>query len=179
MDTLKEKQLTLRASRRPVEYNYTNADIHHQNTTPHDGYQFEYPVNWAGDPSTHKVIGIRRINYKPTSVSIAFRLDVYKTEDEKINCDVIEVFTDQNSFEECITRITTVINETLAAENTNIRCITTYNKEQGTFKLNFDDGDHYRYLDLVFPMGQDVYYDPDNPQHFNTRAFYKKEFLKL
>jgi hypothetical protein len=28
-------------------------------------------------------------------------------------------------------------------------------------------------------MGQDVYYDPDNHAHFNTRAFYKKEFLKL
>ena len=101
---LKEKQLTLRASRRPVEYNYTNADIHHTDTNPHDGYQFEYPVNWAGDPSTHKVIGIRRINYKPTSVNIAVRFTVYIEEGTKIDCDVVEVFTDQNSFEECVCR---------------------------------------------------------------------------
>ena len=56
MDVLKEKQYTLRATKRPVEYNYTNADIHHQTTTPSDGYQFEYPVNWTADQSTNKVM---------------------------------------------------------------------------------------------------------------------------
>ena len=59
---LKEKQFTIRASRRPVEYNYTNEDIHKQNS--YDGYRFEYPVNWAADQSKNKVIGIRRISYK-------------------------------------------------------------------------------------------------------------------
>ena len=108
MERLKEKQLTLRASRRPVEYNYTNADIHHVNTTPHDGYQFEYPVNWAGDPSTNKVIGIRRINYKPTSVEIGVQFAVENPDDDEhpFICDVVEVFTDQNTFEECIAKIT-------------------------------------------------------------------------
>ena len=61
MDRLKEKQLTNRASRRPIEFNYTNADIHHIDTEPHIGYQFEYPIHWTGDQSTQKVIGIRRI----------------------------------------------------------------------------------------------------------------------
>jgi hypothetical protein len=28
-------------------------------------------------------------------------------------------------------------------------------------------------------MGQDSGYDPNVPEHFNSRAFYKKEFLKL
>ena len=111
METLKEKQLTLRASRRPVEYNYTNADIHHINPTPHDGYQFEYPVNWAGDPSANKVIGIRRINYKPASVNIAVRFRVQKNESEIIECDIVEVFTSENTFEECITKITTELND--------------------------------------------------------------------
>ena len=179
MDTLKEKQLTLRASRRPVEYNYTNADIHHTDTNPHDGYQFEYPVNWAGDPSTHKVIGIRRINYKPTSVNIAVRFDVYKSGSEKIECNVVEVFTDQNTFEECITRITTVINEKLIQENSDVRCITNYEKEQGTFELTFETRTVFKYFDLIFPMGTDIAYQPTNPSHFDTRAYFKKEFLKL
>ena len=59
MDILKEKQLTLRASRRPVEYNYTNADIHHSNTSPDQGYQFPYPVKWASDPSTQKLVYVK------------------------------------------------------------------------------------------------------------------------
>ena len=76
MDMLKERQLTSRASRRPVEYNYTNEDINHKNTDPHDGYQFEYPLNWTADQSTNKVIGIRRINYRPTSIETAFNITV-------------------------------------------------------------------------------------------------------
>ena len=179
MESLKEKQLTLRASKRPVEYNYTNADIHHVNTTPHDGYQFEYPVNWAGDPSTNKVIGIRRISYKPTSVNIAVRFDVHKSSSEKIECNVVEVFTDENTFEECITRITTVINDTLIKENSDIRCITTYDKEQGTFELNFDTGTTFKNFDIVFPMGSDIAYDPTNPEDYNTRAFYKKRVFEI
>ena len=83
---LKEKQLTQRATKRPVEYNYTNADIHHQDTTPADGYQFEYPVNWTADQSTNKVIGIRRINYKPTSIDIVFSITV---EDIKTNLSYV------------------------------------------------------------------------------------------
>ena len=179
MESLKEKQLTLRASRRPVEYNYTNADIHHSNTTPHDGYQFEYPVNWAGDPSKNKVIGIRRISYKPTSVNIAVRFDVYKSSSEKIECNVVEVFTDENTFEECITRITTVINDTLIKANSNIRCITTYDKEQGTFELSFDTGTTLKTFDVVFPMGSDIAYNPADPDDYNTRAFYKKRVFEI
>ena len=182
MDTLKEKQLTLRASRRPVEYNYTNADIHHTDTNPHDGYQFEYPVNWAGDPSTHKVIGIRRINYKPTSVEIGVRFVVANPDDEDnpFECNVVEVFTDQNSFEECIARITTAINDTLASKNTNVRCITTYNKDTGDFKLRFDDGQEWRTFLLIFPLGNDQAYDGtdesfNNPDHVH----YKKNFAYL
>ena len=182
MESLKEKQLTLRASRRPVEYNYTNADIHHENTTPHDGYQFEYPVNWAGDPSTHKVIGIRRINYKPTSVDIGIRFAVQNPSDEDhpFIIDVVEVFTDQNTFEECIASITTLINDSLASKDTNIICITTYNKETGDFKLRFDDGQVWSDFILRFPLGNDQAYDQseesfNNPNHVH----YKKIFLYL
>ena len=182
MERLKEKQLTLRASRRPVEYNYTNADIHHANTTPHDGYQFEYPVNWAGDPSTNKVIGIRRINYKPTSVEIGIRFAIENPEDEDnpFVCDVVEVFTDQNTFEECIAKITTVINDTLTSKNTDIRCITTYNKETGDFKLRFDDGTDWHAFLLLFPLGNDHAYDKGEAK-FNNPDYvhYKKNFLYL
>ena len=104
MNGLKERQLTTRASRRPIEYNYTNADIHHDDAEPHRGYQFEYPVNWTGDQSTQKVIGIRRISYKPTSIDLALAIKVECDEGEKI-VNLVLVFTDQNTFEECINRI--------------------------------------------------------------------------
>ena len=102
MDTLKERQLTVRASRRPVEYNYTNADIHHVDTEPHTGYQFEYPLKWSGDQSTNKVIGIRRISYKPTSIDLAVTFIVDIGAQDELELTVVLVFTDQNTFEECI-----------------------------------------------------------------------------
>ena len=105
MDMLREKQLTVRATKRPVEYNYTNADIHHHETEPCDGYQLEYPVNWTGDPSTNKVIGIRRIDYKPTSLDIAVRFSIIGS-DSEVPIDINMVFTDQNTFEECISKRT-------------------------------------------------------------------------
>lgn len=182
MERLKEKQLTLRASRRPVEYNYTNADIHHVNTTPHDGYQFEYPVNWAGDPSTNKVIGIRRINYKPTSVEIGVQFAVENPDDDEhpFICDVVEVFTDQNTFEECIAKITTVVNDTLSSKGTKIRCITTYNKETGDFNLRFDDGKDWHDFLVLFPLGKDNEYDKSEAK-FNNPDYvhYKKNFAYL
>ena len=81
MDKLKESQLTQRATRRPCEYNYTNADIHTTDVSPSDGYQFEYPVNWTGDQSTHKVIGLRRINYKAPSINLVFAFDIIYGDD--------------------------------------------------------------------------------------------------
>ena len=93
MDTLREQQLTKRATRRPYEYNYTNADIHQTNVQPSDGYQFEYPVNWTGDPSTNKVIGLRRISYKPTSVNLAFTFHV-KIADAIAAVPAVEEVTD-------------------------------------------------------------------------------------
>ena len=182
MELLKEKQLTLRASRRPVEYNYTNADIHHQDTTPHDGYQFEYPVNWAGDPSTNKVIGIRRINYKPTSIDLAVRFAVENPHDEDnpYICDVAEVFTDQNSFEECIARISSVINDTLVVKNAPCRCITTYNKDTGVFALRFEDGEDFLRFLVIFPIGNDSAYDGTD-ESFNKpdRVHFKKNLAYL
>ena len=76
MDKLREQQLTQRTTRRPCEYNYTNADVNSKAYNPNTGYQFEYPVNWTGDPSTNKVIGLRRISYKPTSVNLAFNFHI-------------------------------------------------------------------------------------------------------
>ena len=93
MDTLREQQLTKRATRRPYEYNYTNADIHQTNVQPSNGYQFEYPVNWTGDPSTNKVIGLRRISYKPTSVNLAFTFHV-KIADAIAAVPAVEEVTD-------------------------------------------------------------------------------------
>ena len=137
MERLKEKQLTLRASRRPVEYNYTNADIHHVNTTPHDGYQFEYPVNWAGDPSTNKVIGIRRINYKPTNIDMVVRFHV-SYQGSKYDLNAAFVFTDQNTFEECITKVAVEINADIKGlEGPEFWMLPTYNGETGTFSLRF------------------------------------------
>jgi hypothetical protein len=117
MHTLKEKQLTLRASRRPCEYNYTNADIHAQDVSPSEGYQFKYPVNWTGDPSTQKVIGLRRISYKPTSINLAFDFIIRNADGEgnDLTIPMSYVFTADNSFEECLSRMTTDIRTALLA----------------------------------------------------------------
>jgi flagellar basal body rod protein FlgB len=136
MDGLREKQLTVRASRRPIEYNYTNADVYNIFSEPAEGYQFEYPVNWAGDPSTQKVIGIRRINYKPTSVNIAFNVIaqiVVEGETKEYYLPVTYVFTDQNTFEECIAEIIKKLNEELfkqLPQEEDVRFNATYDKDK-------------------------------------------------
>ena len=178
MDGLKERQLTVRASRRPIEYNYTNADIHNINSDPSEGYQFEYPVNWTGDQSINRVIGIRRISYKPSSIDLAV---TFKVEDGGIiSLPVVLVFTDQNTFEECINRLILELNEQLELKQSNTRCIGQYNKELGTFKMRFDDGTKYRNFKIEFNYGNDYGYDGSD-DHYNNpdRIHYKSEFLKL
>ena len=180
MDRLKERQLTAKASRRPIEYNYTNADIHHVNTEPHRGYQFEYPVNWTGDQSTQKVIGIRRISYKPTSIDLAVTFRVNNGEAGEVVLTLVLVFTDQNTFEECINRIVVELNEQLVAAGTETRCIVQYNKDLGTFSIRFDSGDSYRSFRIEFNYGLDAVYD-GTEAHYNDpeHMHYKAEFLKL
>lgn len=177
MDVLKEKQLTLRASRRPIEYNYTNADIHHSNTTPDQGYQFPYPVKWTSDPSTQKVIGIRRISYKPASLNVVFRLIV----DDTV-AYVNGMYTEQNTFEECITNITNQINDELAQNNVYI-CLTKYDKDLATFSMEIveqDDPTHAVDFKIEFYAGQDSEYDPEFfTVNDNSKYYYKSEFLQL
>ena len=175
MDTLKERQLTVRASRRPVEYNYTNADIHHVDAEPHTGYQFEYPLKWTGDQSTQKVIGIRRISYKPTSIDLAVRFTV-----NGMNLDLILVFTDQNTFEECINKLVVELNELLIANNSQIRAISSYKKELGTIELHFDNGVNYESFHVDFPFGNDTVYNGTQGMYNDEQYIhYKVEFLKL
>ena len=179
MDRLKEHQLTLRASRRPVEYNYTNADIHHVRTTPSAGYQFEYPLNWTGDASTQKVIGLRRISYKPSSIDVAFTFRV-ETDQGTVNIPMIYVFTDQNTFEECINRITVDANAVLVEKNSRVRCVSHYNKETGTFSMSFDDSLYPVDFNLLFDFGFDSQYDATDASYANeSNIHYKCEFLKL
>lgn len=180
MDRLKERQLTAKASRRPIEYNYTNADTHHVNTEPHRGYQFEYPVNWTGDQSTQKVIGIRRISYKPTSIDLAVTFRVNDGEAGEVDLNLVLVFTDQNTFEECINRIVVELNEQLVTAGTETRCIGQYNKDLGTFSLRFDNGNSYRSFRIEFNYGLDSVYDGTDA-HYNDpeHVHYKAEFLKL
>ena len=128
MDKLKESQLTQRASRRPCEYNYTNADIARQNAQPSDGYQFEYPVNWTGDPSRNKVIGLRRINYIATAVNLAFEFKIHyekevtvddattTVEDDEI-IPIVAYYTSENTFEECIADINKKVVDKLKADS--------------------------------------------------------------
>ncbi len=185
MEALKERQLTVRASRRPIEYNYTNADVHNINSDPAEGYQFEYPVNWAGDPSTQKVIGIRRINYKPTSVNIAFNVIaqiVVEGETKEYYLPVTYVFTDQNTFEECIAEIIKKLNEELLKQlpqEEYVRFNATYDKDKGTFKLTCG-GNHEVPFKLDFIYGDDEHYSPDMGYFEHGRhIYYKSEFLKL
>lgn len=183
MDTLKERQLTVRASRRPIEYNYTNADIHHGDEG--SGYQFEYPLAWTGDQSTQKVIGIRRISYKPSSLNLAFRFSV-NDEDEKFKGNPIEipltyVFTDQNTFEECINCIVSDANDALVKVNSDARCVSKYDKELGTIEITFENATTFYKFKTEFVYGMDLNYDPDDDDFDEEPKYwyYKGEFLKL
>lgn len=181
MDRLREQQLTHRASRRPIEYNYTNADIHHTHTTPMDGYQFEYPVKWAGDPSTQKVIGLRRIRYKPTSIDLAVDVSITTHDKGTVSVPLIYVFTDQNTFEECLNRITVDINAALEAQQSVVRCITRYDKERGTCSIHMDDGnDGNAKFRFYFAYGTDLVYDCSDEQYRDgANIHFKCELLKL
>ncbi len=190
MDRLKEQQLTQRATRRPCEYNYTNADIHNPNVQPSDGYQFEYPVNWAGDPSTHKVIGLRRINYRATSVNIAFNFVVQYpiTVDEEEatrqeTIPIIACYTSENTFEEIWTDIIKQIDKKLAADSlqNKILLVQSYNKDKGECSIRFEDTNNYLPFKLEFVYGSDVLYDHTIDADYKdaSKIFFKCEFLKL
>lgn len=182
MDRLKEQQLTQRATRRPCEYNYTNADIHNANVQPSDGYQFEYPVNWAGDPSTHKVIGLRRINYRATSVNIAFNFVVgYQSTIETI--PIIACYTSENTFEEIWTDIIKQIDKKLAADNLQdtIKVVQSYNKDTGECSIRFESTEAFLGFKLEFVYGLDVSYDHTVANDYKdaSKIFFKCELLKL
>ena len=187
MDRLKEQQLTQRATRRPCEYNYTNADIHNPNVQPSYGYQFEYPVNWAGDPSTHKVIGLRRINYRATSVNIAFNFVVQyesapsTTTEETI--PIIACYTSENTFEEIWTDIIKQIDKKLAEDDLQdtIRIIQSYDKDKGECSIRFENTSNYLPFKLEFVYGSDVLYDHTVAADYEdaSKIFFKCELLKL
>ena len=187
MHSLKERQLTVRASRRPCEYNYTNADIHTQDASPSEGYQFKYPVNWTGDPSTQKVIGLRRISYKPTSVNIAFDLKIINADNKgnDLPIPMNYVFTADNTFEECISRMTADIRSALIAreETQNLVFNAMYNKELGTFDMQIDRDNIIEPVsfELVFQYNKDYDYNtkPDTYNNHPETYYYKAEFLKL
>lgn len=188
MDRLKEQQLTQRATRRPCEYNYTNADIHNPNVQPSDGYQFEYPVNWAGDPSTHKVIGLRRINYRATSVNIAFNfvIDITEDDDEEerlVTIPIVACYTSENTFEECWTDIMRQIDKKITEDNLQdtIKVIQAYNKDTGECKIRFENTENAYAFKLDFVYGSDVLYDHTVADHYKnaSKIFFKCEFLKL
>ena len=192
MDTLREQQLTRRATRRPYEYNYTNADIHQTNVQPSDGYQFEYPVNWTGDPSANKVIGLRRISYKPTSVNLMFEFKVKLTDAVPAVVDpstgtetsaavpatyltipISAVYTSENTFEEALAEITTTVNKAIVDGSVaNIRFYAPYRKSDGSFIMAFENtaydpddpstGDPYYSFELKFTSGGDLSYDPSD-----------------
>ena len=186
MDRLKETQLTQRASRRPCEYNYTNADIHHEDVQPADGYQFEYPVNWTGDPSTHKVIGLRRINYKAPSVNLAFEFQIYYEHEGESGTESIPIvayYTSENTFEEIIVDINKKITDKLEKDNLDgviiLSCM--YDKDTGDVNLHFENKDGSETLEfyLLFPYGLDGTYSSIDDFDNVSKTYYKREFLKL
>ena len=207
MDTLHEQQLTRRATRRPYEYNYTNADIHQTNVQPSEGYQFEYPVNWTGDPSTNKVIGLRRISYKATSVNLAFEFKVKLTDAVPAGPDpstspavdatyltvpISAVYTSENTFEEALAEMVTTINKAIVDGSVaNIRLNVGYYKDDGRFVMSFENtgydasdpttGNPHYSFQLKFTSGLDFVYNPSSMDDWKDLDFtyYKREFLKL
>ena len=198
METLRETQLTKRATRRPCEYNYTNADIHSTDVQPSDGYQFEYPVNWAGDPSTNKVIGLRRISYKASSVNLAFNIKVKQvpvttttvvdgsptevTADTDIVIPITACYTSENTFEECWMDIAKQITDKLKTYNfpLALNLIQSYNKDTGEFTMSFETSSAGYQFEFNFSYGYDYLYDRSDAAFKNIdKIFYKCEFLKL
>ena len=147
--SVSEKAFTQRATRLPIEYNYTNADIHYSNNasaigqiSPQDGYEFDYPVNWRGDPSLNKVIGLRRISYKPCSISLTYDITFKYTIDEEKEASlhgITGVFTSQNTFEESITRVKSDIIDACLSSNIDPRIvmIVNYDKIRGNVDISF------------------------------------------
>ena len=190
MNVLKETQSTTRASRRPCEYNYTNADIHSHSVQPSEGYQFKYPVNWTGYPSNHKVIGLRRISYKPTSVNLSFDIVIHdctgENDKDDLQITLTYVFTSDNTFEECLSRMVADIKETIANTlgNNKIVVSASYDKNTGEFNLSFqknaeNDIGKYNFEIWFWTNGENKFNaDPDDFKD-PTKIYYKCEFLKL
>ena len=97
-----------------------------------------------------------------------------------MNLDIILVFTDQNTFEECINKLVVELNELLIANNSQIRAISSYKKELGTIELRFDNDTNYVSFNVDFPFGYDSVYDGTQDMYNDEQYIhYKVEFLKL
>lgn len=196
MQGLKETQLTQRATRRPCEYNYTNADVRNVNAQPADGYQFEYPVTWTGDGSRNKVIGLRRISYTPSSVNLGLVFDVYydktvtdpdthatTTVSNVESIPIVACYTSENTFEECLADILDKINKKLTADSLTDTIVLScaYEKTNGTFNFKFQKADGSGPLEfkLLFPYGNDAAYASDADFDDISKTYYKREYLKL
>ncbi len=95
MELFSEKQITRRAPIRPLEANYVNADV--KDLDSDDGYQLQFPQNWASHGSTNKVIGIRRLLYKPFAGNLRFTQLIF---DSAETSDELESYINENSLEE-------------------------------------------------------------------------------
>ena len=185
MDKLKESQLTQRASRRPCEYNYTNADIARQNAQPSDGYQFEYPVNWTGDPSRNKVIGLRRINYIPTVIRLSFQIVIcYDDTPGSTQSETIPItgyYTSENTFEEILGDIDKKIHTQLIADSLEETIFPhlPYDKFSGKFGMNFVNDDETVAFKFSFAFPGDIDYSSEADFNNTAKTYYKRELLKL
>jgi hypothetical protein len=91
------------------------------------------------------------------------------------------VFTDQNTFEECINKITVDINNNLVEHFAQFTCIVSYDKNTGDFNMKFESSDHdEKSFQLDFAWGNDQYYDGTDEKYKDEQYIhYKSEFLKL
>lgn len=97
-----EKQFNSRASEYTIEEVYTNNDVEPNDLKiPDVGFAFKYPQRWLNDPSQNKVIGIRRLNIKPTHHIINYRISIkIPGEDDPFNYNGrVEVLPDNNLLE--------------------------------------------------------------------------------
>lgn len=72
-----EKQFTTTASEYAIEEVYTNLDIpQNELYIPREGFTFRYPQRWLSDPSTNKVVGIRKLSITPTRHIITYMIEI-------------------------------------------------------------------------------------------------------
>jgi hypothetical protein len=75
---MSEKQQTANATQLTFEHNYLAIDVNEGNSS-HEGWKFDYPIQWLRDQSAKKAVGLRRLEVKPMGFNFRFSIDIQQS----------------------------------------------------------------------------------------------------